>query len=67
MNVGVVQLEKGLVGLFERLFPGHANVCEQMRIIGEAAELLALSVPCPSQAPPTQLLAEPGSPVFLMT
>jgi hypothetical protein len=67
MNVGVGSLENGLAGFFERLLPGHTDICEQMWIVGEIAERVALPVPCPSQTPATQSLAEPSSPVILMT
>jgi hypothetical protein len=66
MDVDVTQLENGLAGLFQRLFPGHANIREQMRVVGEVAERLALAVPRPSKAPPAPALGECRSPVFLM-
>ena len=67
MEVGVGQLENRLAGFFERPLSRHANIGEQMRIIGEAAKHFALPVPCPAKAPATQFLAEPSSRAFLMT
>ena len=58
MDVEVSQLENGLAGFFERLFTGHPDIGEQMRIVGEVAELLALAVPRPSNAPPVLALRE---------
>jgi hypothetical protein len=66
MDVGVIQLENGFACFFKRLFPGHADIGEKVRIVSEVAQRLALAVPRPLKAPSTAASGECGSPVFLM-
>jgi hypothetical protein len=57
MKVDVGQLKHRLAGFFERPLAGHSDIRQQMRIIREITEQLALFVPCPPEAPTTQFLA----------
>src|SRR5262249_250741 len=66
MNVDIGQLEDGPPRFFQRLFPGHSDIREQMRIVGEVAEQLALAVPSQSKAPSAPASGERRSPIFLM-
>jgi hypothetical protein len=66
VKLDVSQIEKPPAGLFQRLLSGHADVCEQVRIVGEVAQYLALAVPRPSKALAAPALGKRYSPVFLM-
>jgi hypothetical protein len=63
---GKASAPERLVGFFQRLLPGQAEVIEPMRVVGEIAQRLPLALPRPQAKPSGRPKVDRPSQVLLM-